>query len=147
MAPTARCSALSDAAMTGTCLCGAVRVRAVAAGALSACHCRPCRRWSGSVFAGFDAEGVEIEGPVRTYRSSSFATRAWCEACGTHLWFRDDGGPFELSPGIFDEAGAWPLAREVYADRARAFALAGDHERVSAADYEAGHRHVQGDEA
>ncbi len=141
------------AAIDGACLCGAVRVRAVPAGEVSACHCRPCRGWSGSVFAGFEARDVEIEGPVRTWRSSSFATRAWCGDCGTHLWFRDDGeaplggdaGPFELSPGLFEAAADWPLAREVYADRARAFALAGTHERVSAAEYEAGHRHVEGD--
>lgn len=130
-------------AIEGRCLCGAVRVRAVRAGEISACHCRPCRRWSGTVFAGFEASGVEVEGmeDVRTYRSSAFATRAWCGRCGTHLWFRDDGGPYELSPGLF-EAADWPLGREVYADRARTFRLAGDHERVGAAEYEAEHRHV-----
>ena len=130
------------AAIEGRCLCGAVTVRAVPAGGVSACHCRPCRRWSGAVFAGFDAERVEIEGPVRTFRSSAFAARAWCGECGTHLWFRDDGRPYELSPGLFDEAADWPLEREVYADRARAFRLSGAHERVSAAAYEMEHPHV-----
>lgn len=129
----------------GACLCGAVTVRAEPAGGVSACHCAPCRRWSGSVFAGFDAREVRIEGPVRTFRSSAFAERAWCDACGTHLYFKDDDAEPELSPGLFAEAAAWPLEREVYADRARAFRLAGEHERVGASDYEATHPHVEGD--
>ena len=126
----------------GACLCGAVRVRGRRTSEVSACHCGPCRRWSGTVFAGVDAAEVEVEGPVRTYRSSGFAERAWCGACGTALWFRIDGQAHELSPGLFEEGAGWPLAREVYADRAGALALAGDHERVSAADYERDHVHV-----
>ena len=92
------------------------------------------------MFAGFDAADVVVEGPVRTYRSSAFAERAWCDGCGTALWFREDGGPHELSPGLFDVE--WVLEREVYADRAGALALAGEHERVSAAEYEREHVHV-----
>lgn len=129
----------------GACLCGAVTVRAEALGGLSACHCDPCRRWSGSVFAGFEARDVAVEGPVRTFRSSPFAVRGWCDECGTHLYFKDDGAEPELSPGLFAEAADWPLEREVYADRARAFRLAGEHQRVSARHYEATHRHVTGD--
>ena len=134
--------------MEGRCLCGAVRV-AVARheGATSACHCTLCRRWSGAATWGFEApaDAVEVTGPVATYRSSPFAERAFCGTCGTHLWLRDDGRGYELVPGLFDAAAALPLAREVYADRAFACVpLAGDHERVSRADYEASHPFVEG---
>lgn len=84
------------------------------------------------------AEALTVEGPVATYRSSSFAERAWCRDCGTHLWIRDDGKGFDLTPGLFDDAADFTLAREVYADRAFACVpLAGGHVRVTQADYEA----------
>ena len=90
------------------------------------------------------ADRVAIEGEVATYRASSFAERAWCPACGTHLWFRSDrSNEYEFMPGLFDGATDMPLARENYADRAlAAVRLAGDHERVTAAAREAAHRHV-----
>ena len=134
--------------MNGRCLCGAVRITVETADAasLSACHCDPCRRWAGAVLWGFDAPGdaVTVEGPVGEYRSSSFATRAWCRYCGTQLWFRDDGdAPYELNPGLFDETRDWSLRRVVYADRAAAHArLEGGHARVTKADYEARSQHV-----
>ena len=130
------------AAVEGRCLCGAVRVRARRTSDVSTCHCGPCRRWSGTVFAGVDGADVAVEGPVRTYRSSSFAERAWCDACGTALWFRVDGEAHELSPGLFEEGAGWPLVRENYADRAGPLALAGEHERVSGAAYERENVHV-----
>ena len=135
--------------MEGRCLCGAVRI-AVARheGAASACHCAICRRWGGSATWGFEApeEAVEVSGPVATYRSSAFAQRAFCGTCGTHLWLRDDGRGYELTPGLFDAAADMPLSREVYADRAFACVpLAGDHPRVSRAEYEAANPFVEGD--
>ena len=136
--------------MRGACLCGAVTVEvrgdhAAQAADLSACHCDPCRRWAGAALWGFEAarDDVTVTGDVASYRSSAFATRHWCPACGTQLWFMDDGGPYELNPGLFAETRDWPLARVVYADRAAAHAeIAGGHRRVSKADYEAGAKHV-----
>ena len=90
------------------------------------------------------ADAVRVTGQVATYRSSPFAERAFCATCGTHLWFRDDGGDYELVPGLFEEAAGFPLSREVYADRAfAAVPLAGDHARVSRADYESSHPFVE----
>lgn len=132
-------------AIEGHCLCGAVRVRVERlAGTMSACHCSMCRRWSGGIQMGIDAEGVTVEGPVRTYASSPFAERAWCDTCGSALWLRDvPDGAHELVPGLFENAGGARLDREVYADRApEGYALAGDHQKVTAAEYEAGNRHV-----
>ncbi len=83
-----------------------------------------------------------MTGPVRTFRSSEFAERAWCGECGTALWFRTDGEAHELSPGLFEETAGWPLARENFADRAGPLALTGDHARIDAASYERDNRHV-----
>ena len=88
------------------------------------------------------ADDVEVTGEVATYRSSSFAERAWCPACGTQLWFREDGAGFELMPGLFDGASDLPLVREVYADRAFACVpLEGDHKRVTKDEYEGRNPH------
>ncbi len=90
---------------------------------------------------------VTITGPVKTFQSSEFAERAWCDRCGSALWFRDTKGPgaayYELAPGLFENAGGATLIREVYADCCpQGYALAGDHVRVSRADYEANNLHA-----
>ncbi|MBM9593793.1 GFA family protein [Rhodobacteraceae bacterium MCCB 386] len=118
------------------------------AGGAYACHCSMCRRWSGAAMWGFatPADAVSVSGGIARYRSSAFAERAWCPECGTHLWIRDDGADYELTPGLFDDAADMPLDREVYADRAFACVrLAGDHPKVSRADYERDNPFVEGD--
>ena len=135
---------------TGHCLCGAVQVSArTLSDKISACHCAMCRRWSGGIQMGIEApeSDVTITGPVQTYRSSAIAERAWCERCGSAIWFRYVDGPdkgfFELAPGLFENAGNAKLTREVYADACpEGYALAGDHQRVTKADYEATHGFV-----
>ena len=125
----------------GRCLCGAVRISVRGLShEMSACHCEMCRRWSGAVQFGIDAptNGTEVVGPVKVYRSSAIAERAWCDTCGSALWLRDlrDGAPYELVPGLFANAGGARLVREVYADRIPdGYALAGTHRRVTAAEY------------
>lgn len=136
----------------GHCLCGAVTVRVSGlSDHMSACHCRMCTRWSGSVQMGIEApeSGVTVTGPAKTYQSSWFAERAWCDICGSALWLRNIDGPdtgyFELVPGLFDNAGDARLTRVVYADCAPdGFSLAGDHERVSRTQYEAENLHLNG---
>jgi hypothetical protein len=113
-----------------------------------------CQRWSGGLFLCFTADpsAVTVTGPVTRYRSSSFAERAFCPRCGSHLWFNDvdaDGRPqsFELMPGLFDAAQDWPLRSEIYVDRAMACVrLQGDHRRKTRAAYEADHPFVPGDD-
>ncbi len=131
------------APLTGHCLCGAVTVTVTGAHdpRPGACHCRMCQRWSGGLFLCFNAEasGVTVAGAVTRFASSSFAERAFCPVCGSHVWFRDTGSDvIELMPGLFDEALGWPLRSEVYADRAMASVhLQGDHRRTTQAEYEA----------
>ena len=138
----------------GSCLCGAVTIE-VSAGhdpRVGACHCRMCQRWSGGVFLEFTApsQTVRVSGEVRRYPSSDFAERAFCPACGSHLWIRETGGEdaqFELMPGLFDAARGWPLRSEIYVDRAFVSArLAGDHRRVTRAEYEAENPTVKGED-
>ncbi|MFD2857604.1 GFA family protein [Seohaeicola zhoushanensis] len=84
-----------------------------------------------------EAETVTVRGPVKTYRSSPFAERAWCDTCGSNLWIRDDGKQYELMPGLFPNAGGARLTHVVYADRApEGWNYAGEITRISATDYE-----------
>ena len=141
-------------ALTGHCLCGAVTITVVGGHdpRIGACHCRMCQRWSGGLFLCFTAEAssVSVTGEVARYRSSSFAERAFCPRCGSHLWFNDveaDGAPksYELMPGLFDAARPWPLRSEIYVDRAMAsIHLGGEHRRKTRAEYEATNQFVEG---
>ncbi|TMM52684.1 GFA family protein [Sulfitobacter sabulilitoris] len=142
---------MTEAKLTGRCLCGAVTV--TVAGKhdprTGACHCRMCQRWSGGLFLCFEAEAdaVAVEGEVACYASSSFSERAFCPRCGSHLWMRDTDQPdasYDLMPGLFDAARDWPLRSEIYVDSAMV-ALAGDHPRATGADYEARNKFVEGD--
>lgn len=139
--------------LKGHCLCGAVTIRVEGPHdpRAGACHCRMCQRWSGGIFLCFEAatEAVTVEGPVSRYSSSSFSERAFCSACGSHLWMRDLEGRsrnYDLMPGLFEAAADWPLRSEIYCDRAMASVrLEGDHKRATQAEYEAEHQHIPGD--
>ncbi|MCE0505699.1 GFA family protein [Roseivivax sp. GX 12232] len=132
----------TSTALVGRCLCGAVTIRVAEHDPeLRVCHCAMCRRWTGSLYAMFAAgpEGLEIDGPVTRYRSSAFSERAFCGSCGSHLWLRDDGDEaYELMPGLFEAARAFPLVSEIYTDRAiAALRLPGEHTRHTRSEYEA----------
>lgn len=135
--------------VTGHCLCGGVTIRVSKSDrTLGACHCRMCQRWSGALYVSFTApsEAVTVEGEVARFASSHFAERAFCPACGSHLWMRDtdreDAG-YDLMPGLFEAALDWPLRSEIYADRAmKAIRLDGPHPRYSQDQYEAEHPHL-----
>ena len=142
---------MTGAALTGHCLCGAVTMRVAGPHdpRPGACHCRMCQRWSGGLFLCFnaDAGGVTVDGPVTRFASSSFAERAFCSVCGSHLWMRDNTEKtYDLMPGLFDEARDWPLRSEVYADRAMpSTRLQGNHRRATQAEYEQKNQYVAGD--
>lgn len=145
----------SASALTGHCLCGDVTITVDGTHdpRVGACHCRMCQRWAGGLFLCFhaDASAVTVKGEVMRYRSSSFAERAFCPRCGSHLWFNDIGPggepeTYELMPGLFDQARSWPLRSEIYVDRAMScLQLGGEHPRKTRAEYEARNRFVEGD--
>jgi hypothetical protein len=54
--------------------------------------------------------------------------------------------PFDLMPGLFDDARDFPMRSEIYTDRALAcLTLAGDHRRATRAEYEVRNAHLEGD--
>lgn len=129
---------------TAGCLCGAVRLRlSDMPSGFGACHCEMCRRWTGAAFLAVEtpAAGVEIaQGAERIARiqSSDWAERAWCAACGSHLWYRVtlEGHPgadsYEIPLGLLDDPSGLTFEREIFIDcKLDGFAFAGQDARES----------------
>lgn len=95
--------------MTGGCQCGRIRYAArVADTDAYLCHCRMCQRATGGVsiaLKGIDtADLTWTTQPPERYRSSPFARRGFCSACGTPLTYESDDHPaMDLTVGSFDD--------------------------------------------
>lgn len=105
--------------MKGSCLCGAVTITAPDLNEIAACHCGMCRRWGGGPFMTLHAgSDVTVQGPVKTYRSSDWAERAFCAECGTHLYYHLlPVNDYILSAGLFDESSGFLFKRQIFVDR------------------------------
>ncbi|AYE87612.1 GFA family protein [Sulfitobacter sp. W002] len=103
-----------------------------------------CRRWTGSAFLEIDAKpgSLTYDGPVKSYASSDWAERAWCDSCGSTLWYHltlPGHDYYSLSAGLVENAGGLPLKTEIYIDvKPDGYAFAGDHEIKTKAEVEAG---------
>ncbi|NEK21737.1 GFA family protein [Sulfitobacter sp. JBTF-M27] len=123
--------------LEGQCLCGAVKVTATAADEpkLRACNCVMCRRHNSAAFVTVevDQDSIKIEGPVKVFRSSEWAQRAFCETCGSTLWYGlVHDGSRHLAAGLFDNAAGGTLVEEYFSDQCpQGYAFAGDHKRLT----------------
>ena len=120
----------------GQCLCGAVQIAAsVDSPRLRACHCDMCRQQTSGAFISLETEpgSITVEGPVKVYDSSDWATRAFCGTCGSTLWYgtkHDDAK--NLAAGLFPNAGGGVLKVEFFADQCpQGYAIAGDHRKMT----------------
>ncbi len=122
--------------ITGQCLCGEVTVSAVmSAPALRACHCDMCRRHTSAMFMSIkvDQESIEVHGPAKSFRSSDWAERGFCERCGSTLWYSTvENGERNLAAGLFPDAGGAEMKIEFFADMCPAgYALKGSHRKLT----------------
>ena len=120
--------------ISGRCLCGAVTIEvALAAPRMRACHCDMCRQHTSMAFTSLDTViGSEVvNGPVKTYRSSDWPERGFCEVCGSTLWYSTvhDGARY-ISAGRFPDSEKARLSLEFYADEALA-PIAGTHKKMT----------------
>jgi hypothetical protein len=118
----------SPAALTGGCLCGAVRYE-VRGPFLRAghCHCSRCRKHSGGAVS---TQGrvrrehfVLLRGAerVRNYRQAGHASKAFCEVCGSSLFGGSwpDGPEVSIRLGTLDgDPGIRPQYRTFVDSRA-----------------------------
>jgi hypothetical protein len=118
-----------DQAMTGGCLCGAVRYRVNAPmTGVIACHCTHCRRVSGAgsshnVPVATDALEVTAGAPKRyvdTAASGNRLFRFFCADCGSSLWSQREKMPgmVTLKAGTLDDASGLQLVMNIWTDSA-----------------------------
>ncbi len=96
---------MAETALTGRCLCGAVRYRA---GALlyppTFCHCESCRRASGAHLVGWltvrIATFAYTAAAPSGYESSPGVLREFCGRCGTPLTYRTAKRPDEVDIAV-----------------------------------------------
>lgn len=83
-----------------------------------------------------EQDGITVTGPAKSYRSSDWAERGFCEVCGSTLWYGTvDDGARHLAAGLFDNAAGAPLKLEFFADECpQGYAFAGDHRRLNTAE-------------
>ena len=97
----------STIAANGSCLCGAVTIKAKAMSTdVGACHCNFCRKWTGGPLMTVDCKSdVEIDGQehVSVFKSSDWAERGFCSHCGSHLFYRlKQHNQYIVPDGLFD---------------------------------------------
>ncbi len=111
---------------TGKCMCGAVKFTVAEPPCeFNSCYCDMCKRWTGSRFVAISvpADSVKITGSdaISTITSSEWAERAFCNRCGSGLWYKMTEGPMKgalgLSVGLLDDTDDMKLVREFYVDR------------------------------
>ncbi|WP_037036643.1 GFA family protein [Pseudovibrio sp. JE062] len=101
--------------LTGSCLCGAVRV--VASGEpdrVGVCHCVDCRKHHGAVFhasAIYPEDAVSVEGETNSYQG-----RFFCPRCGSSVYSTSEG-EVEVHLGILDEPNQLAPTYELWTTR------------------------------
>lgn len=136
----------SEENRAGQCLCGAVRFSVRGAEAdVGACHCKMCQRWTGSALltVTVPAEGFEVlagEDELKTYASSPWAARTFCDTCGSGLYYEVTApGPHQgaryLAAGTLDDLEGLRLGHEIFHDRrSPVFDYAGDTTKKTEAE-------------
>lgn len=102
-------------AVTGGCMCGAIRYEARGAPEHNAlCHCHDCRRAAGAPMVGwalFKRDQVTITGTPVDYNSSGDNHRQFCGTCGTGLFFYSDSvfpEQVDIQAATLDDPDALP---------------------------------------
>ncbi len=129
-----------DGKATGSCLCGAVKIRSTREHRdVGVCHCSMCRRWGSGPNMAIDVgKDIEIEGRehVTVYRSSDWAERAFCRACGSNLYYRIVGtDDHVVCAGILDDQGGLKMTSQIFIDDKPAFyEFANDTKKMTGAE-------------
>lgn len=109
----------------GRCLCGSVSFTAtIVKPSVSVCHCDMCRRWTSSPFMAVKCSSVAFEGVenVGRIRSSDWAERGFCTACGSSLFYHLMASPdYQMAAGLFEDPGDFRLSLQLFIDEKPAF--------------------------
>lgn len=112
--------------MTGQCMCGAVQIAARnVPQKFGACHCEMCKRWTGNTFNGVSVavDDLTLTGAdaISTIKSSDWAERAFCNKCGSSLWYKmpdtGDRETISIAIGLLNDWDGMELGHVFYVDR------------------------------
>ena len=107
-------------------MCGAVSFTATnVPSEFGSCYCDMCKRWTGSRMMGVHVNSDDLvlsgQDAVSTIKSSDWAERAFCNKCGSGLWYRVTEGPYangvSIPVGLLDDTSDMKLVTEYYVDR------------------------------
>lgn len=110
----------------GTCICGKVKVTVKTLSTkVGACHCGTCRKWTGGPLLAVDC-GTEVSfndsKQITEYASSEWASRGFCSACGTHLYYKLKHNSQHIMPvGLFDIDASLELDHQIFIDKKPAY--------------------------
>ena len=100
------------------------------------CHFSQCRRTTGLALMGVTVPTDSIvwsgEENIRRIQSSDWAERAWCDKCGSTLFYRvtadnEWSGNTEITVGLFDDPNGFPVKNEIFIDeKPDGYAIAGE---------------------
>ncbi|MGO4894269.1 GFA family protein [Flavobacterium sp. W21_SRS_FM6] len=104
------------------CLCGAVNISADNINpSFTVCHCEKCRVWGGGPFFAVKCgKDVAVEGSkhIQEFASSAWATRGFCQQCGTHLYYRfDQTGEYNIPLGLFTGLDGLKMDMQYFTDK------------------------------
>jgi hypothetical protein len=119
---------------TGSCLCGAVKYEAQNLRNVIACHCKQCRKQTGSYMSATAAKDHDFKitesGGLKWYRASSTAKRGFCGECGSVLFWKADGRDYvAITAGSLDGVTGLKLEGHIFCDDA------GDYYEIAGGDY------------
>ena len=124
---------MTNAAVEGGCLCGAVRYRAAGeASHPTLCHCNSCRRAAGAPLVAWVtfplAQFAFTKGAPARYRSSPRVVRTFCPTCGTPLTYEHDSlpGTIDVTVASLDDPSAFPPADHTWTSEKIAWLALGD---------------------
>ena len=108
-------------AVSGGCLCGAVRFTATLKNhELGVCHCSMCRKWAAGPFFAMECEGtvkIADASQLGAYRSSEWAERCFCKQCGSVLFYRLVGKDFSaVSAEAIDDKSSLTFTSQIFID-------------------------------
>jgi len=130
-----------DRVYEGGCLCGAVRYQVTGRPIWTAfCHCRSCRRSTGSAvaaFAGYAADRFAcIAGQPAQFESSEGVRRGFCGRCGSPLTYEGPRWPGEthVHIGTLDDPEAFPPEGQGFKKERISWLHIGDASEPAASD-------------
>lgn len=124
----------------GHCLCKSVTFTVEAPSHLDACHCETCRRWSGGPYIGLDFSPITLSSDesLKWFRSSDWAERGFCSACGSSLFYRllEDKEKYSVCVGALENPpNDLMMTKEFFIDHKPDFyAFEGERERLTGAE-------------